>query len=118
MLKAHPLDCGKVAPSRVRSEAPTPRNVTAKNPHRSRANKTPASARPRLHFWNAAVPKRLEVYHIDSEFALKMTPNTYPDEAAREAPPSSRWSSTIRRPGRSMSSGATSALAGADVVRA
>lgn len=48
-------------------------------------NFVPANAPTKLYLWNTEFPKRLELYHIDAEWMLRTKPNTYPDEASRQA---------------------------------
>jgi ectoine hydroxylase-related dioxygenase (phytanoyl-CoA dioxygenase family) len=83
-LTSEPMAAGMACVFDTRVLHATDENLTSENRVAAVLSLVPAAAMPRLHFWNADSPKRLEVYHIDTEFAWNMTPNTYPDEKARE----------------------------------
>jgi hypothetical protein len=83
-LTSEPMAAGMACVFDTRLLHATEENATSDNRVAAVLSMVPVSATPRLHFWNAEVPKQLEVYHIDTEFAWNMTPNTYPDEKARE----------------------------------
>jgi hypothetical protein len=88
-LEAHyltsvPMAAGMACIFDTRILHATEENVTAQDRTAVFLNLVPVVAKPRLHFWNREVPTQLEVYNIDTEFALKMTPNTYPTQAERE----------------------------------
>lgn len=78
-----PMACGTAVLFDTRVLHATEENRTTSDRVAVFLNLYPEHATPRLHFWNAADPDRLEVFEVDTEFMIALPPNRYLEDAEK-----------------------------------
>ena len=78
-----PMACGTAVLFDTRVLHATEENRTTSDRVAVFLNLYPENATPRLHFWNAKDPDRLEVFEVDSEFLISLPPNRYLEDTEK-----------------------------------